>query len=239
MFVPVFQGTLGGGISQTLNQQIGFQNLLAQNLQNANSFTDTVGRFDLLSQFADSRNRGLSPNQSLFNISQQALNPAVSLNAFSQFGNLSAAQAPFAVGAALQGSPGLLNQLNAPIGVGPQQGALPAANILQASAPFTPGALAGVAQNQQNQQSQAQSAALIASLANLTQQSAQNNQQQNFGQIQNQIDRLGDIRFDAGFGNLSGRGTSTNSQLPGFSLFPTTSSNGGGANGFRSLSSFF
>lgn len=237
MYVPIFQGTLGGGISQTLGQQIGQQNLIAQNLANANAFTDTVGRFDLLSQFAANRAQGQSPNQSLFNVSQQALNPAVSLNAFGQFGNLSAAQAPFAVGAALQGDNTLLNQLGAPIGIGPRQGALPIADILQASAAFTPGAAQALVQNQQNRQLEDRSAALVTQIANLTRLGAQNNQQQTFAQIQNEIDRLGGLRFDAGFGNLSGQRNAT-TQVPGFSLFPTASSSTG-SNGFRSLSSFF
>lgn len=128
--------SLGSGIAQTLRQQLLQQQINAQYFQNANSFLDLGTRLDFLTQFADARNQGLSPTQALLGIQQNAVNPLTSNLGLQNFSAQSSTLAPFAVGAAAQGSPALLNQLNASIGAPQLTSALPQQNILSAVSPF-------------------------------------------------------------------------------------------------------
>ena len=237
MYTPLFAGSLGAGISQTLNQNAQRQSNISAYLNNVNLNNQTVGNLDLLAQFADGRENGLSPNQSLFNISQNALNPNVATQGFAQFAGLQQAQAPFALGAALQGNTGLLNQLSAPLGVTPQQGTLLPQNILQAGATIgAPGALGGFAQQAQNEQAQAQAEALAVALQNISNLAQQNNQQQNVAQLGNRLTLSGNILNNTGIRGNASNAPSFNfgSSLGNFPSFSTGSSSTG-TNGFTPL----
>jgi hypothetical protein len=108
--------SIGSGLTRTLRQQSLQQQINAQYFRNANSFLDLGTRLDFLTQFADARDAGLSPTQALLGIQQTAANPLVSNLGLQNFQAQSAQLAPLAIGAATQGSPTLLNQLNASIG---------------------------------------------------------------------------------------------------------------------------
>jgi hypothetical protein len=170
--------SLSSGLSNTLAQLNAQQALNAQYFQNANSFLDLGTRLDFLTQFADARNQGLTPTQALLGIQQTAANPLVSNLGLQNFQAQSAQLAPLAIGAATQGNPTLLNQLNASIGAPQLTGALPQENILSAISPFA--GLAGTsALNAQFQQDRFldQNSALIAQLSPLFDQARQSNQQ--------------------------------------------------------------
>lgn len=182
MFSPVFGPSLGAGISQTLNQQLTQQGINSQFLNNANANLDLTGRLDFIDSFARQRDLGASPNQAFLNVAQTSLNPANALNGLAQFGAFTQGLAPFAAGAAVNGAPGLLNQLGAPLGIAPQQGV--PSNLLQSVSPFFQNGVGQVLQQQANERSQQQTSQLLQQVLAQQQQSAD---------LSSEIARLSDL----------------------------------------------
>lgn len=105
------------GIQQGLAVQASQLALQQQVRDNARDYIDFASQLDQLGQFADFRQQGATPAQALFAQSQGSFNPLTAQAGLNNFVNRSGQLAPFAIAAAQQGNPGLLNSIGSGPGV--------------------------------------------------------------------------------------------------------------------------
>lgn len=105
------------GINQGLQVQANQIALQQAVRDNARDYINFASQLDQLGQFADFRQQGLTPSQALFATSQGSVNPLTAQAGLNNFSNRASLLAPFAVEAARQGNPTLLNSIGAGPGV--------------------------------------------------------------------------------------------------------------------------
>lgn len=117
MITPLF-GFSGGqtlglnGIGNALNlqtQQLALEQAVRNNARDFISFSSEL---DQLGQFADFRQQGLTPAQSLLQISQGSVNPLTAQAGLNNYINRSGLLAPLGIEQARQGNPALINSLS-------------------------------------------------------------------------------------------------------------------------------
>jgi len=105
------------GLSQALalqQQQLALEAAVRNNARDSLTFQSEL---DLLGQFADNAQNGLSASANLFNTAQNSLNPLTAQAGLNNFTNRASQLAPFAIEGAQNGNPGLFNSVFGATGV--------------------------------------------------------------------------------------------------------------------------